>query len=73
MAFAFPVVGAVPPCHFGVTAEPSTWKTVGRFCVAPIVARKVTVATSPTANVLFKVTDEVPRTFIVQSAEAFPV
>ena len=22
---AFPAAGAVPPCHFGVTAEPSIW------------------------------------------------
>lgn len=73
MELALPVVGAVPPIHFGVIAEPSTWNTVGLLCVAPIVARKVTVAICPVESVLFNVTLDVPLTFNVQSADAFPV
>ena len=73
MLFAFPADGAVPFCHFGVTADPSIENPVARYGVPPFVAKNTTVIESFVSRLLFKVVDPFPRTLSVQLPVALAV
>ena len=70
---ALPVVGAVPPCHFGVTVDPSTWKVVGRYAVPPLVTKSANVQDWPVAMMVLSVVPLLPRILNVKLADALVV
>ena len=70
---ALPAVGAVPPDHFGVTADPSIWKAVARYAVTPFVIIKLIVIDPPIAIIEFSVVDPFPLKFRVTLEVEFDV